>query len=394
MSIKSLILSFWDTLRTPPATISLGVISIGGFITGIIFWGGFNTALEVTNTEKFCISCHEMADNVYLELQETVHWSNRTGVRATCPDCHVPHEWDNKIARKMQASKEVWGKVFGTINTREKFLEKREELARHEWARLEANNSLECRNCHDYDSMDWDAMSDEAVFYMQPAAERNVGCIECHKGIAHHLPEREPGTSHIIAQLDGRAASSLKGGEDYFAYKPVKIYENSDMSTPAGTLNLAAKIEVTQASGDMVEFTMTAWRKNKGYGRVLYDDFGMNTRVAVLERETAQDEEIVTAGTPQMDDNTGLDWSEVKLSLWAPKSGFVADPSQLWEVAEASYAESCSGCHAQPDPDHFSTNAWPALFSGMVGFTNMDPIEQELVLTYLQNHSSDHSDAH
>ena len=53
------------------------------------------------------------------ELQRTVHFSNRSGVRAICPDCHVPHDWTDKIARKMQASKEVWGKIFGTIDTAE-----------------------------------------------------------------------------------------------------------------------------------------------------------------------------------------------------------------------------------------------------------------------------------
>ena len=62
-------------------------------------------------------------NNVYEELTRTVHFSNRSGVRASCPDCHVPHEWTDKIARKMQASKEVWGKIFGTIDTRQKFLD-------------------------------------------------------------------------------------------------------------------------------------------------------------------------------------------------------------------------------------------------------------------------------
>jgi cytochrome c-type protein NapC len=36
-----------------------------GVVAGIIFWGGFNTAMEATNTETFCISCHEMEVNVY-----------------------------------------------------------------------------------------------------------------------------------------------------------------------------------------------------------------------------------------------------------------------------------------------------------------------------------------
>lgn len=394
MTIKSSLSAFWNTLKSPPATISLGVLSFGGFITGIVFWGGFNTAMEVTNTEAFCIGCHEMRDNVYVELQETVHWSNRTGVRATCPDCHVPHEWANKLARKMQASKEVWGAVFGTINTREKFLERREDLARHEWARFEANNSLECRNCHDYDSMNWEKMSDEAVYYMRPAAKLNTGCIECHKGIAHHLPDRSPGASPVIVALDDKAARSPKAGEDYYAYKPVQVFASEEMSSLAGQLNMAARIEVVAVKGDKIQFTMNAWRKNKGYGRVLYEDFGMNTRVAVLEKEIAQDASMVVAGEPRMDDNTGLDWSEVGVSLWATSEGFVADVSDLWDVASTSYSDNCSTCHAQPDPDHFSTNAWPALFSGMVGFTNMDATEQELVLNYLQSHSSDHNPSH
>jgi hypothetical protein len=62
-------------------------------VLGIIFWGGFNTAMEWTNREAFCISCHEMKDNVYAEYRNTIHYQNRTGVRATCPDCHVPKEW-------------------------------------------------------------------------------------------------------------------------------------------------------------------------------------------------------------------------------------------------------------------------------------------------------------
>ena len=163
---------------------------MGGFVAGIIFWGGFNTALEVTNTEKFCVGCHEMRDNVFAELKPTIHYSNRSGVRATCPDCHVPHEWTHKIARKMQASKEVWGKIFGTINTREKFEEKRLELATHEWARLKANNSLECRNCHSSDSMDLTRQSpraQEAHGEFLLAGQKT--CIDCHKGIAHQLPD-------------------------------------------------------------------------------------------------------------------------------------------------------------------------------------------------------------
>ena len=184
-----LVKRYWRTLRRPSAHYSLGFLTIGGFIGGILFWGGFNTALEFTNTEQFCTACHEMRDNPFQELQPTIHFTNRSGVRAKCSDCHVPHDWTNKMARKMQASKEVWGWVFGTIDTREKFLDKRLELAQREWARLKANDSLECRNCHLYDSMDFTRQSKRGSFAHSTALEsEDKTCIDCHKGIAHRLP--------------------------------------------------------------------------------------------------------------------------------------------------------------------------------------------------------------
>jgi cytochrome c-type protein NapC len=180
----------WKVIRKPSRHYSLGFLSLGGFLAGIMFWGGFNTALEITNTEEFCISCHEMENNVYQELRETIHFSNRSGVRATCPDCHVPHNWTDKIARKIQASKEVYGKIFQTISTREKFQAKRRELAEHEWARLKANDSLECRNCHGFDYMDFTAQSPRAVAqHSSSLASGEKTCIDCHKGIAHQLPD-------------------------------------------------------------------------------------------------------------------------------------------------------------------------------------------------------------
>ena len=188
--LKRYLGAFWRILSRPSRYLPLGLLVLGGFVCGVLFWGGFNTALEATNREAFCVSCHEMYDNPYQELQQTVHFTNRTGVRATCPDCHVPHEWTDKIARKMQASKEVWGAVFGTISTRDKFLAKRLELAQHEWARLKSNDSLECRNCHDLDSMDFTVQSKRAAeAHERFLVSKEKTCIDCHKGIAHQLPE-------------------------------------------------------------------------------------------------------------------------------------------------------------------------------------------------------------
>ena len=177
-------------LRSPSTTWSVVSLLLVGVVLGIVFWGGFNTAVEATNKETFCIGCHEMRDNVYKEYSEnTIHYTNRTGVRATCPDCHVPKEWVPKMLRKVQATRELYGKVMGTIDTREKFEAKRLKLAESEWARMKANDSLECRNCHSLKSMDVEKQKPRAKKSHELAVKNNDTCIDCHKGIAHHKPQ-------------------------------------------------------------------------------------------------------------------------------------------------------------------------------------------------------------
>ena len=157
-------------------------------MVGILFWGGFHTALEATNSTEFCIGCHEMADNVYPEYKETIHYMNRSGVRAGCPDCHVPHEWGPKVYRKIQASGELYHMLMGDINTREKFEAARMKMATHEWERMKSTNSRECRNCHNFDAMSPELQKQTPYKKHMKAKEEGKTCIDCHKGIAHHLP--------------------------------------------------------------------------------------------------------------------------------------------------------------------------------------------------------------
>ncbi|RVT88734.1 NapC/NirT family cytochrome c [Inhella crocodyli] len=181
--MKALIQRLWAFAHT-----KLFWLLTAAFAAGIVFWGGFNTAMEWTNREAFCISCHEMEKNVFVEYRNTIHYQNRTGVRATCPDCHVPKEWGPKMWRKIQASNEVLHKILGSIDTPEKFNAKRPVLAQHEWDRMKANDSQECRNCHNFTYMDYAEQNSRAATRHQVAFTAGQTCIDCHKGIAHTLP--------------------------------------------------------------------------------------------------------------------------------------------------------------------------------------------------------------
>ena len=176
-------------LRKPSAKYSLLSLLVVGFFSGIFFWGGFNTGMEATNTMEFCIGCHEMRDNVYVEYKKTIHYTNRTGVRAVCSDCHVPRDWTHKMIRKIQASKDVWGKITGVIDTPEKFAEHRLKMAESEWARMKASDSRECRNCHSFDAMDVEKQKLRGSKMHKIGIAEKKTCIDCHKGIAHTKPK-------------------------------------------------------------------------------------------------------------------------------------------------------------------------------------------------------------
>ncbi|MBO9411688.1 MULTISPECIES: NapC/NirT family cytochrome c [unclassified Ruegeria] len=171
------------------------------FAGGIIFWGGFNTAMEATNTKEFCVSCHEMRDFVYEEYTGTIHDVNRSGVGAVCSDCHVPKDWTHKMIRKIKASKELYGKMVGTINTREKFEAKRVHLAMNEWERMKATDSRECRNCHDFESMMPEFQKPRARQQHLNAMTVGQTCIDCHKGIAHS-DARDRADEEYLEQLE------------------------------------------------------------------------------------------------------------------------------------------------------------------------------------------------
>ena len=181
-------------------------------LLGALIWGGFNAALDATNTQKFCLSCHDMRATVYEDYQHSAHASNSSGVRAGCPDCHVPKEFFPKIVRKLQASTELYHWMLGTIDTPEKFAARRPYLANREWERMKQSDSRECRNCHDTESMNSASQARFAVRIHRDGFAQGKTCIDCHKGITHQLPESELEATATLDEAELRDA--MEYGEE------------------------------------------------------------------------------------------------------------------------------------------------------------------------------------
>jgi nitrate/TMAO reductase-like tetraheme cytochrome c subunit len=177
-----------------PSGLSLVTVVAIGMVSGLVFWGGFNTGMEATNSLQFCNSCHEMRDTVFQEYKETVHYRNRSGVRAICSDCHVPKDWVHKFVRKVGASQELYVKfVSRSIDTPEKFETHRMELAQRVWKTMKESDSRECRNCHSWDAMHLEKQNSRSRVAMAKGQKEGKTCIDCHKGIAHLLPKEFKG---------------------------------------------------------------------------------------------------------------------------------------------------------------------------------------------------------
>lgn len=158
------------------------------FLAGIIFAGLFNLGLAHTNEMEFCTSCHSMKTNLD-ELMETPHGKSASGVQATCADCHVPKPFGPKMIAKVMAAKDVYHEILGTIDTPEKYEAMRWDMATRVWAKMRANDSRECRSCHDFANMDLTEQSRSARSKHGNAEDKGQTCIDCHKGVAHEEPD-------------------------------------------------------------------------------------------------------------------------------------------------------------------------------------------------------------
>ena len=242
------------------------VVTGVGLVFGILFWGALNTVLEYTNRMEFCLSCHEM-QIPYEEYKKTVHYANRTGTTVTCADCHVPSsktpgDYGRKIWRKIEAARDVYGHMFGTIDTKEKFEAHRLTMAEREWARMKKADSQECRNCHKFETMVKDKQKKRSVAKHEEAIEEKMTCIDCHKGIAHkpvHLPKgaavEAPEAAAPAAAAPAATEPPAAGQGAAPAAAPVAVAAAPAASTTATAVAKPAQAAPAAASAGGIDWT-------------------------------------------------------------------------------------------------------------------------------------------
>ena len=158
------------------------------FIAGIASLLLFDYTIHATSTNAFCTSCHSMQITKQ-EYEDSIHYSNASGVSAKCADCHIPEAFVPKMITKAIALKDVYHELAGTIDTPEKYEAHRWTMANRVWDQMISNDSRECRSCHNEERMVTSVQSELAVASHETAREKGYTCVQCHKGMAHAVPE-------------------------------------------------------------------------------------------------------------------------------------------------------------------------------------------------------------
>ncbi|WP_265937390.1 pentaheme c-type cytochrome TorC [Siculibacillus lacustris] len=372
----------------------MAAVGLIGAVVGVIGWGGFNTVMEATNSLEFCISCHEMRSTVYEEYKKSIHYSNPAGVRAICSDCHVPKDWTHKIVRKIQATNELWHKVAGTIDTPEKFEAERLGLARHVWQTMKDSDSRECRNCHSFQAMDFTHQRPKAAEQMQKAATDGSTCIDCHKGIAHKLPDMSTGYKSLYEELAtlGKSLAPKTGDTLYtLATKPFWLARPADAdATSDGKLLAATPVAVLARDGDWLQIAVAGWQQ-EGAERMFYALQGKRIFAAALGPDAV--EKVVRSKT-MTDPDTDQVWSEGRLTAWVKSDGLVADRARLDAYGAEMYNASCGLCHSLPPTGHYLANQWIGNLNAMKRFIGLDDEQYRFLQKYLQMHAQDTGGRH
>jgi trimethylamine-N-oxide reductase cytochrome c-type subunit TorC len=368
---------------------ALVLVGAVGLIAGVVGWGGFNTIIEATNNLNFCISCHEMRDTVYQEYKKSIHYSNPAGVRAVCSDCHVPKDWTHKIVRKIQASQEVWGKLTGSINTPEKFEAKRLVLARQEWARMKAADSRECRNCHSFEAMDFAHQRPESSKQMQKAMKEGSTCIDCHKGIAHKLPDMSSGYRAMYEDIVAYSASAMPNAgskSTTLATKPFWLERpSSESASVDGRLLALTPLDIIERDGSWVKVKVSGWQQ-EGAERVFYAQQGKRILAAALSNAAVA---TVTPGHVVVDSDTDQKWTEASVVVWTTAKDLVSDPKRLDAYGQELFNSACGLCHAAPPLDHYLANQWIGTLDAMKRNVSMDDEEFRFLQKWVQLHAKD-----
>ncbi|MDO5091293.1 MAG: NapC/NirT family cytochrome c [Cardiobacteriaceae bacterium] len=362
-----------------------------GMVLGAAGLYAMKWSLHATSTTEFCVSCHSMS-KPHEEWQASSHFFNKSGVRAGCADCHIPHDndWNYLKTKITDGLGDLIAEMRGTIPDDEAFEAKRGDMAKHVWAQMKANDSVTCRGCHTGEAMDIYSQSEKAQEKHAQMAENGETCIDCHRGLVHFPPEFADEANQAAEHLLELAKQTPADAKVLYPIGRIAVYADKDKSAEIANILPTAKMEVTASEGDMRAITLHGFQQ-EGATQVIYAQSGKRIITGIVE-ESAFDR--IEGGDYAVDADTDSQWRPVTFSGWVAADGLLADAEALWHYGDELNNAYCGGCHAVIPAGHYLANQWPPIVNGMVSRTSMDDSAKLMLTYYLQHHAKDMTGGH
>ncbi|WP_439235020.1 NapC/NirT family cytochrome c [Lonepinella koalarum] len=358
--------------------------AIGLMIVGAVALFGVQSIMKATSSTEFCVSCHSM-EHPKAEWEGSVHFMNSKGIRAECSDCHVPHDGLDYVKAKFIALKDVWYTITNKLPDKEAYETHRLELAQKVWDDLKSNDSATCRSCHSFDAMEFSEQKKDAQKMHLQAQQNNQTCIDCHKGVAHFMPEMPVDNGAALGELTKHAGQFNVADKTLYA---LTLTNATLVSGEEIRLMPYAELNDWQEQGEQLIATVKGWQQ-AGAESLIYMELGKRINVAVLSDEAKEKVQVVKS---VHDEVTDSEWKEVSLVVNVAKSAVTSDSNSLNAFGNNLNQTHCSTCHAAIGAEHYTANQWIGVVNSMKDRTSMTENDVRAVTIYLQRNAKDKSE--
>jgi nitrate/TMAO reductase-like tetraheme cytochrome c subunit len=183
--------------RAPARRWLAATLVLVGVVIGIAVAGATTWMVNATSSNNFCATeCHSMqwAAAAY---RKGPHYSNESGVRTSCADCHIPFEdrpatpfqyvFGTLWTKGLDGTQDVVAKTRGVIADRERWDAEKPRLGEKVRAWFQRTNSATCLGCHKLEAFSGEGGSAFMKSEVHSGALKadKVDCLQCHPGIAH-----------------------------------------------------------------------------------------------------------------------------------------------------------------------------------------------------------------
>jgi len=363
--------------------VSLSIISFLSLIGIVLSVLTIHPALSST---ELCLSCHEM-DKPFAEYQQTIHYKSTSGVRAECSSCHIPNEFGPRLyAKVISGGRHLYGNILGTLGPGEKDENARLRMAERVWADMKAHDSRECRSCHNQHAFKFEDFTiHRDGLKMSQGLKDGKTCIDCHKGIAHKMPDMSSGYKSIQKKLVAASFDPDIEEDTVFPLETVISYPNEGTEREARILG-GTKLKVVENKGKWLKVRIDGWQQ-QGVDAMIYELQGKRIFSVALDK-TARGKPVVHSTF--FDEDTEQTWHKVSFETWVSNKGLIQDEEKLWEYGEKLHAGNCGSCHMAIPAEHFLANQWIGVMKDMKrNIRHLSKEQYRFLQKYLQLNAKD-----